>query len=264
MSTTTLTALYDLRADADQAADRLGREAGVARADISVIARPDEAADPAQPADPGFLASLKNLFVPDDHRAGYSEAVLRGGFLLTARVGPEAADRAADILEAHGAVDLDERQQAWRTEQQAAPAAALHAGGEERIQLGEEQLRVGKRAGVAGRVRVRSHVVETPVEEQVTLRDEHVSVEHRRLDRAPDAADQALFAERTIEATETSEEAVVSKTARVVGEVVVGRTADERIETIRDTVRRTEVEVEDDRPGAGATPASPPAAGPRR
>lgn len=267
MSTTTLTALYDARADAERAADRLGREAGVARADISVIAQDGSTTGQAKAADPSFLASLRSFFVPDDDRAGYSEAIRRGGFLLTARVGDEAADRAMDILEEHGAVDLDERQQAWRTEgttAQAEPAEGQGEGGEQRIQLGEEQLRVGKRAAAAGRVRVRSHVVETPVEEQVTLRDEHVSVEHRRLDRAPDAADQALFAERTIEATETSEEAVVSKTARVVGEVVVGRTADERVETVRDTVRRTEVEVEDDRPGAGATPAAPPATGPRR
>ncbi len=40
------------------------------------------------------------------------------------------------------------------------------------------------------------------------------------------------------------EEAVVSKTARVTGEVEVGKTATEREETIRDTVRQTKVEVE--------------------
>lgn len=284
MSTTTLTALYDVRADADRAAARLGSEAGVPRADISVIAQDGDTTGQAKAEDPGFLASLKSLFVPDDDRAGYSEAIRRGGFLLTATVGHEAADRAVTILEEHGAVDLDERQQAWRTEGtagQAGPAAGLVAAdarpaggaGEERIQLGEEQLRVGKRAATAGRVRVRSYVVETPVEEQVTLRNEHVSVEHRTVNRAPTAADEALFADRTIEATETDEEAMVSKTARVVGEVVVGKTVDDRVETIRDTVRRTEVEVEDDRasgegmptsPAAGETPARPATTGPRR
>ena len=40
------------------------------------------------------------------------------------------------------------------------------------------------------------------------------------------------------------EEAVVNKTARVTGEVEVGKTATEREETIRDTVRQTKVEVE--------------------
>jgi stress response protein YsnF len=104
--------------------------------------------------------------------------------------------------------------------------------------------------------------VETPVEEQVTLRDEHVSVERRTVDRAPTPADEALFAERTIEATETDEEAVVSKTAHVTGEVVLSKTAEERVETVRDTVRRTEVEVEDARTTAGDVPAQPTAGPP--
>jgi len=56
-----------------------------------------------------------------------------------------------------------------------------------------------------------------------------------------------LFAaaqERTVEVTETAEEPVVRKQARVVEEVVVGKEQEERTETVRDTVRRTEVEVE--------------------
>ena len=38
---------------------------------------------------------------------------------------------------------------------------------------------------------------------------------------------------------------MVSKEARVVGEVVVGKSVAEREETVKDTVRRTEVEVEE-------------------
>lgn len=44
----------------------------------------------------------------------------------------------------------------------------------------------------------------------------------------------------------TGEEAVVGKTARVVEEVVVSKTADEHVEEVDDTVRRTEVEVDRD------------------
>ena len=61
------------------------------------------------------------------------------------------------------------------------------------------------------------------------------------------AGDDALFRERTVEATESAEAAVVSKEARVTEEVVVRKTAEERTETVSDTVRRTEVEVEDER-----------------
>ncbi len=119
----------------------------------------------------------------------------------------------------------------------------------------EEQLRVGKRETGRGNVRVRSYVVERPVEEQVRLREERVTVERRPVDR-PVEPGEAAFQERTIEVTETREEPVVDKTARVTGEVVVGKDVKERTETVGDTVRKTEVEV-DDTTEAGDTRATP-------
>jgi uncharacterized protein (TIGR02271 family) len=109
----------------------------------------------------------------------------------------------------------------------------------------EERLRVGKREVAGGAVRVRSYVVERPVEEQVRLHEERVAVERRPVDRAATDADLAAFQERTIEARATSEEAVVGKEARVVEEIGVRKEATERTETVRDTVRSTKVEVED-------------------
>ena len=100
---------------------------------------------------------------------------------------------------------------------------------------------------------MRSYVVETPVQEQVALHQEHVEIERRSVDRPVTAADQALFQERVIEATETVEEAVVAKEARVVEEVVVRKEAEDRVQTVQDKVRRTEVEIEDDRRAAGTT-----------
>jgi uncharacterized protein (TIGR02271 family) len=128
--------------------------------------------------------------------------------------------------------------------------SGAHSGNEathgtEAIPVVEETLRVGKREVSGGRVRVRSYVVETPIEEQVTLRSEHVDVERRAVDRPVTDADR-LFQDRTIEATETSEEAVIAKEARVTDEVVIRKEADQRTETVRDTVRRTEVEVDRD------------------
>lgn len=121
------------------------------------------------------------------------------------------------------------------------------AGTEERIPVVEEQLAIGKRETQHGRVRVRSYVVERPVQEQVRLREERVHVERRPVDRPLGAADEAAFRERTIEAVETAEEAVVNKQARVVEEVVVRKEDKERTETVSDKVRRTEVKVEDER-----------------
>lgn len=122
--------------------------------------------------------------------------------------------------------------------------------GEESIPVVEEQVRVGKREVGRGSVRVRSYVVERPVEEQVNLREERVSVERRPVDRELPPG-TSPFTERTIEATERGEEAVVSKQARVVEEVGIRKDVDTRTETVRDSVRKTEVEVEDDRTGTG-------------
>jgi uncharacterized protein (TIGR02271 family) len=119
---------------------------------------------------------------------------------------------------------------------------------EQVIPVTEEQLHVGKRAVERGGVRVHTRIVETPVEEQVRLRDETVQVERRVVDRPAGDVGNA-FQERTIEVRETDEEAVVAKTARVTEEVVVRKDVEERAQTVSDTVRRTEVEVEDNRSG---------------
>ena len=89
-------------------------------------------------------------------------------------------------------------------------------------------------------------VSEQPVEQTVTLREEKVEAERRPADRelSPEEAD-AAFQGKTVEMLGTSEEVEVSKTARVVGEVAIGKAVGEREETIQDTVRRTEVEVEE-------------------
>ena len=88
-------------------------------------------------------------------------------------------------------------------------------------------------------------VVEVPVEESIRLTEQHVSVERHPVDRPVTHQDLRLQGERTIELTETAEEAVVGKSAQVVEEVRVGKVATERTEQIHDSVRRTEVEVEE-------------------
>ena len=108
----------------------------------------------------------------------------------------------------------------------------------------EEQLRIGKRAVERGSVNVRTTMEEVPVQETVNLREENVTVERRPVDRAVGNAPDA-FKEGTIEVTEMSEVPVVSKEARVVEEVVVGKEITERQETVRDTVMRTEVDVDE-------------------
>ncbi len=119
------------------------------------------------------------------------------------------------------------------------------ATGEQVVSLSEERLDVGTRTVDRGVTRVRRYVVEKPVEETVTLHGERVTVERRRPVDSAAAPGAGAFEERVVEVHETAEEPVVAKTARVVEEVVVGREATERTETVRDTVRREEVEVTD-------------------
>ena len=114
------------------------------------------------------------------------------------------------------------------------------------IQLAEETLRVGKRDVNHGRVRLRSYIVEKPVSESISLHSERVDVARRPVDR-PLTAGENLFAERTLSAEEHDEEAVVSKDARVYEEVSLGKVAQDRTQEIKDTVRKTEVEVDDGR-----------------
>ena len=108
----------------------------------------------------------------------------------------------------------------------------------------QEELQVGKREVQRGGVHVVTHVTETPVQESVRLREEHVTVQRHAVDRAVTPADSA-FKEGTFEVRQHAEVAVVSKEARVVEEVVIGKTVTEHTETVRDTVRRTDVVVED-------------------
>lgn len=295
----TITALFDSRAEAERAVDALVAQVGVDRDRVTVHAQEASgttATTATRHEDKGFWASLGDLFMPDEDRYAYSEGIRRGGILVTAQVEDSHTDRAMDVLEEHGAVDLDQREQSWRAEgwpgYQAGEAAGyatygqdavlgaggnaasgataarstttgaaatggeVRAGGEEVIPLAEEKLRVGKREVDRGRVRVRSYVVETPVEEQVTLREERVDVERRAADRPATGGDE-LFRDRVVEVSETGEEAVVDKQARVREEVVVRKEADQRTETVRDTVRRTEVEVDDERSRRGAPTAKP-------
>ena len=93
---------------------------------------------------------------------------------------------------------------------------------------------------------MRAYVTERPVEEQVELSQEQVTLERRPVDRAV-APGEASFQERTIEAVERGEEPVISKTARVTEEIDVRKDVNRETRTVRDTVRKQDVEIEDDR-----------------
>lgn len=194
-------------------------------------------------------------FADDSDRDLYVEAARRGA--VAVGVSFDRDDEPATIIQImkrHSPIDLDTQAAQWRKEGWTGRTAAARTTGTattaQRVQQGtetvpvvEEQLQVGKRAVQAGGVRVHTRVIEKPVQEQVQLREERVHVERRAVDRPLTSADQP-FRERVIEATETVEQPVVAKQARVVEEVNVRKDVNQRTETVRDTVRRTDVQVE--------------------
>lgn len=252
----TITALFDTRADADAGRERLL----AADIDADNVRIHDQASanisGSSQDDDTGIWASIKNVFLPDEDRHAYEEGVRRGGFLLSADVDEDELEEAVEVLEAANGVDIDERAASWKSEGWNATAPLTSSTskpamfGESRddtdgsIPIIEEKLVVGKRDVERGGMRVRSYVTEVPVHEQVRLRQERVELERHPVDRELSGSDTDAFRERSIEMTETSQEAVVGKTARVVEEVSLKKTADERVEEIDETVRKTDVKVE--------------------
>jgi uncharacterized protein (TIGR02271 family) len=210
-------------------------------------------------------------FADEKEQAVYCEAYRRGHVAVAVDTQSEAeTSRVAEVMRRNGAIDLESQSQRWRAEgwtprasrsQQNAAAqaparpqpradqatrtdqAARAANAEGVIPVVKEELQVGKRTVETGGVRVFSRVQQRPVTEELELRQEHIEVERRPVNRPANPGEKA-FEERAIEVKEIREEPVVKKDARVVEEVVVKKGVETHKETVKDTVRDTEVKVE--------------------
>jgi uncharacterized protein (TIGR02271 family) len=259
MNDETIVAIYDTAAHAELAAADL-RAAGVPVDAISVHADTGMSGTTATTTtapgrEQGFWSSLFGG-EPDHDTAVYDRSLASGSTVVTVKTPETHITKVMEILESHKPIDIDERAtgygltQTTTTTRQplAAPmpmtgaTANVATGSGETIQLSEESLAVGKRVVNRGGTRIRRFVVETPIEQSVTLHDEKVTLERRPVTDGRPATDS--FSDKTIEMTESTEEAVVSKTAHVYEEVGLKKTAADRVETVRDTVRKEEVEVE--------------------
>lgn len=194
---------------------------------------------------------FNSLFGSDnDDYNNYSEAARRGGTILTVHAqSAQEAQTAASILDQYNAIDVNERASQFRGQNYAQTNTATtdttaRTNTDTSIPVVEEQLNIGKQTVETGGARIRSRIVERPVEENIRLREENVRVERTPVNRPATEADLRTFGEGEIEITERAEVPVVGKQARVVEEVSVGKEVQEREETVRDTVRGTEVEVE--------------------
>ena len=221
--------------------------------------------------DPTSVGSrIKNFFsslTGSDEAAhnSYTQGVTNGGALLAVTVADEDAEETADILHQHGASEIEGgygdsgtydseytsgNRGSYATGTGAEDVAVLQgnnanqATGEQVIPVVEEELQVGKRRVERGGVRIYSRVVSEPVSESVSLHDERVVVDRRPVDRAATDADFTTGS-GVVEVRAQGEEAVVGKRSRVVEEILVGKEASDRTQEISDTVRHTEVDVEE-------------------
>ena len=213
----------------------------------------------------GLAGALINWGVPQEEAEFYTEGVRRGGTLVAVKSDEGMVNEALQIMNHYGPVDVRERSSMWRSEGWTGTNVVTHADtmatratattpamttnkrnveGETAIPIVEEELVVGKREVEKGGVRVHTYMEEKPVQESIEVREENVYVERRPVDRAVDSATVDAFQERTYEVRERAEQVVTDKQARVVEEVVVGKTVDTRTETVSDTIRRTQVDVE--------------------
>ena len=258
----TVIGIFDTQAEANQAVQELVNN-GVTRTNIDVSNRAAGTQTTGSTTDSyyendsvsnsvsGFFGSLFGSDNENTHN--YSRVAHNSESIVTVHAqSAEEATRAAQILDTHGAIDLDERAAQYTTTSTTTATNAnvnntttQQAEGTISVPVVEEQLAVGKRTVETGGARIRSRIVERPVEESVRLREERVRVERHAVDRAVTDADLANFKDGEITITEHSEVPVIAKEARVVEEVTIGKEATERTETVRDTVRRTDVEVEE-------------------
>jgi uncharacterized protein (TIGR02271 family) len=258
-----IVAFYDRSGKARDAARAL-ETSGFSSSDINVLNR-DSVSD-QEVRDGNLWQRLFGRTVSEREGEAYRRTLESGGAVLTLRTAEPEVSRAMSILQVHGPMDFnsatgettagdvrtDSREAAIppsagvRTD--AREAAAPPSAGtrtewkEEVLRLAEEQLSLGKRQIATGKSRIRRFVVEKPVESQITLHEEHCEVARRP------AADSAVkdidWKDQIIEVVETSEQPVVTKTARIAEEVVIRRRGSDHVETVRDTVRRQQIEVE--------------------
>jgi stress response protein YsnF len=207
-------------------------------------------ADGGDHSDEGFGERVskffRNLFEDEKDVQKYSTLARQGTVVSVYTSSHQEAERAADILDEHGAVNVNEQETGYETK--TASGSNLSDGLDEKsnrsIPVIEEDVQVGKREVETGGMRLRSRIIERPVEENLRLRTERVTMDRTPANRPATEADLNAFREGEIEVRERAEVPVVNKEARVVEEINVRKDVEEHEEVVRETARKTDVEVE--------------------
>ncbi len=240
----TVVGVFQHMEDAEKAVRNL-ENMGISRSNIDVSKRSAEesSASTDRDSENGITRFFKSLFGDGDDADRYSRMGNSGYSVVTVHASTVSdAERAAEILDEYGAVDVDEDSHSTHS--------GMNAGntrtGEDSdtVSRVSEELNVGKREVESGKVRVRSRIVEKPVEESVRLREEHIQIDRQAVNRPLTDSDQSAFRDQDIELTERAEVPVVNKEARVVEEIRISKTVSEHDQVVKDTVRNSEIDID--------------------
>ncbi|SFO51271.1 conserved domain-containing protein [Candidatus Pantoea varia] len=247
-------------------------KAGFLDDDIDIISGDRLRTEGHEARHPGFWQRLFGNTLEEDQAEVYEDAMRTGGVVLSLRADEDALPRALGILDAHE--ELTERSAAVPDEYtdgdgltasasgtipDNAPVDLLHTdpahrvagrsaltgdeSDEDVLRLAEERLEVGKRLVSEGSTRVRRYTVTDQVTENVSLHEQHAEIFRRPVSETGSST-HVDWSEKTVEVEETHEQPVINKTAQIIEEVVLRKEASDRVETINDSVRRQEVDID--------------------
>ena len=260
----TVVAIFNSLDEAETAADDLF-DNGFLKENIDVSSGEKHEED--EEGESGITRFFKNLFGTNDEKTKRYSRVAKKGYVVAVHThSEEEALEACEILDDNGAIDVNdhyrkhlaplyndeefEKNLDTDDETEAINETRINndtnANDEttETIPVIEEEMEVHKKEVPTGGVRVRSRIIEKPVEENLRLREEHIHVERRKVDRTPTDEELKNFKNQTTEVTEHAEVPEVEKTPKVVEEVRLQKDIDDRNETVRDKVQRNDVDVE--------------------
>ncbi|TPE46063.1 YsnF/AvaK domain-containing protein [Pontibacter mangrovi] len=249
MKRQTVVGIFDYGIDAQQAAQQL-EKSGIPSSKIDVAvhgARDRSGASPQQQPqnreNDSRVGNFFNSLIDNrDESAKFSQAAQNGSLVTVHTSSDEEARKVSQILDKAGAIDVNER--AAQQRNMASSNKGKWTNSSASIPVVEENMQVGKREVETGGVRLRSRIIERPVEENLRLREEHVNVERRPVNRPANEKDLASFKDGEKTMTEHAEIPMVNKEARVVEEVRLNKETSEHTEKVQDKIHKQDVEVD--------------------
>ncbi len=261
----TVVAIFNSMKEAQIAADDLF-DNGFLKENIDVSS--GEKYEEDEKGESAITRFFKNLFGTNDEKTKQYSHVAKKRYVVAVHAqSVEEALEACEILDDKGAIDVNDHYNKYFTPvTENRDAAQDEKTDEEDIQnnveahtddeiadesqskivpaIGENP-EVPKKEVPTGGVRVRSRIVEKPVEENLRLREEHVHIERRKVDRAPTDEELRNFKKETAEFTADTKVPGMDTTPKVVEEVSVQKDVDLSNENVHDKVRSSDVVVED-------------------